>query len=189
VGNKISRVTANLSGESKVSAILSVGSVGGSINKEQKAMLEEAYTHSQSPHVQNSDIARAVDDYVVQNKDVLKGDQGPQGPKGDPGIQGPQGPKGDKGDQGIQGPKGDTGAQGPKGDQGIQGPKGDPGVNGKDGLTTQIKVNGSTYTQSNGLITLPNFLTQHQDLSSYAKKSEVQKMINDSLEGVENGTY
>ena len=28
---------------------------------------------------------------------------------------------------------------------------------GTDGLTTQIRVNGTTYTQSNGLITLPDY--------------------------------
>ena len=53
--------------------------------------------------------------------------------------------KGDKGEQGIQGPQGPVGPQGPTGQQGT------------DGLTTQIKVNGTTYTQSNGLITLPNY--------------------------------
>ncbi|WP_238989730.1 glucosaminidase domain-containing protein [Streptococcus uberis] len=40
---------------------------------------------------------------------LIKGEQGPQGPKGDPGPQGPVGA---------------TGLQGPKGDQGIQGPAG-----------------------------------------------------------------
>ena len=79
------------------------------------------------------------------------GEQGIQGPKGDPGEQGPQGL------QGLQGPKGDTGEQGP---QGLQGPKGDAGERGpagQDGLTTQVRVNGTTYTQVNGLITLPDY--------------------------------
>src|SRR5690554_5348704 len=52
-------------------------------------------------------------------------------------------PKGDKGD------KGDTGAQGPKGDK---------GDNGSDGLTTKISLNGTTYTQSGGTITLPGLV-------------------------------
>ena len=94
------------------------------------------------------------------------GEQGIQGPKGDPGEQGPQGlqglqgPKGDTGEQGpqgLQGPKGDKGEQGP---QGLQGPKGDAGERGpagQDGLTTQVRVNGTTYTQVNGLITLPDY--------------------------------
>ena len=113
-----------------------------------------------------------------------KGDIGPQGPKGEQGDIGPQGDKGDKGDtgeqgpQGIQGeigpqgPKGNTGPQGlqgiqgeqgPQGEQGIQGPKGDTGERGpqgpagQDGLTTQVRVNGTTYTQVDGLITLPDY--------------------------------
>ena len=40
---------------------------------------------------------------------------------------------------------------------GARGPQGPQGVKGTDGLTTQIKVNGNTYTQSNGLITLPDY--------------------------------
>ena len=48
------------------------------------------------------------------------------------------------------------GEKGEKGEQGIQGIQ---GVKGADGLTTQIRVNGTTYTQSNGLITLPNYPT------------------------------
>ena len=47
-----------------------------------------------------------------------------------------------------------TGPQGPQGPQGVQGPQ---GIKGTDGLTTKISVNGTTYTQSNGLITLPNY--------------------------------
>ena len=103
-----------------------------------------------------------------------KGDIGPQGPagekgdKGDPGergIQGEQGPKGDKGDQGPagetgpQGEQGPQGIQGPKGDQGKVGPQGPAGADGKDGLTTSIRLNGTTYTQVDGLITLPNVAT------------------------------
>ena len=58
---------------------------------------------------------------------------------------------------GAKGEKGDKGDKGDKGEQGIQGLQGLQGVKGTDGLTTQIKVNGTTYTQSNGLITLPNY--------------------------------
>ena len=63
------------------------------------------------------------------------------------------GPQGPQGPQGIQGPKGDTGATGATGEQGPQGPKGDTG----DPVT--ITVNGQTYTQSQGNITLPNYPT------------------------------
>ena len=40
---------------------------------------------------------------------------------------------------------------------GIKDATGPQGPVGSDGLTTQIRVNGNTYTQSNGLITLPNY--------------------------------
>ena len=111
-----------------------------------------------------------------------KGDTGAQGPqglkgdKGDTGAQGPQGLKGDKGDTGAQGPqglkgdKGDTGAQGPqglKGDKGDTGATGPKGEKGSDGLTTAVKVNGQTYTHSNGLITLPNYPTVPTNLSLF----------------------
>ena len=55
-----------------------------------------------------------------------------------------------------------TGARGPQGPQGPVGPvgsQGPVGPQGSDGLTTQIRVNGTTYTQSNGLITLPDYPT------------------------------
>lgn len=101
-----------------------------------------------------------------------KGDKGEDGAQGPQGIQGEQGPKGDKGDKGDTGPAGVDGAQGPKGDTGEQGPKGDkgdigpqgpagadgtPGVNGKDGLTTAVRVNGTTYNHVEGTITLPDY--------------------------------
>ena len=52
-----------------------------------------------------------------------------------------------------------TGARGPQGPVGPQGPQGPQGLQGSDGLTTQIRVNGNTYTQTNGLITLPDYPT------------------------------
>ena len=75
-------------------------------------------------------VQNIVSNYVASHKSELTGARGPQGP------QGPVGP------QGIQGPAGPAGPQGPA---------------GSDGLTTQIRVNGNTYTQSNGLITLPDY--------------------------------
>lgn len=72
-----------------------------------------------------------------------------KGPKGDTGAQGP------KGDTGPQGPKGDTGEQGPQGEQGPEGPQGPGGV---PGAPSTITVNGKKYTQSNGTITLPDYL-------------------------------
>ena len=87
---------------------------------------------------------------------------GPEGPRGPKGPQGEQGPKGDKGDIGPAGPQGLQGEPGPKGDQGIQGPEGPmgpAGEKGADGLTTAITVNGQTYNQENGVITLPDYPT------------------------------
>lgn len=84
---------------------------------------------------------------------TLKGD------KGDKGDTGEQGPQGAKGDPGIKGEIGPQGIQGPKGDKGDTGEQGPAGTNGKDGLTTAISVNGSTYTQVNGIVTLPNYPT------------------------------
>ena len=52
--------------------------------------------------------------------------------------------------------------KGDKGNKGDKGDKGETGARGTDGLTTQIKVNGTTYTQSNGLITLPDYPTSSQ---------------------------
>ena len=120
--------------------------------------------------------AFTYDMFTQEQLEGLRGPQGIQGPKGEQGIQGIQGPKGDTGAVGTQGPqglkgdtgatgatgpKGDTGPQGPKGDtgpQGPQGPQGPKGDKGADGLTTSVTVNGTTYTQSNGNITLPNLL-------------------------------
>ena len=39
----------------------------------------------------------------------------------------------------------------------LKGEKGDKGDKGEDGLTTQVRVNGTTYTQVDGVITLPNY--------------------------------
>ena len=74
-----------------------------------------------------------------------------QGPKGNTGPEGPQGI------QGMRGPQGIPGEKGPKGDTGAIGPQGPQGPAGADGLTTSITVNGTTYTQSSGNITLPNY--------------------------------
>ena len=56
---------------------------------------------------------------------------------------------------------GDSGGiQGPPGPQGIQGevgPTGPKGDRGEPGLTTKVTVNGTTYTQSDGNISLPDY--------------------------------
>ena len=79
--------------------------------------------------VSESQVQNIVRNYINTHKNELKGERG------------------EKGEQGIQGIQGDKGNKGDKGDKGL------------DGLTTKISVNGTTYTQSNGLITLPNYPT------------------------------
>lgn len=62
-----------------------------------------------------------------EQREGIRGDAGPVGPKGDvgpqgePGERGPEGPVGPRGPEGPEGPRGETGPPGP---QGIQGPKG-----------------------------------------------------------------
>ena len=85
---------------------------------------------------------------------MLKGDKGEQG------IQGEQGPKGDKGDTGEQG------IQGEKGD------KGDKGDKGQDGLTTDISLNGTTYTHNEGIITLPDYPTVPTNISEFTNDAD-----------------
>lgn len=205
-GESVKTKLAQLSGSSGGSA--EAGGTG--LTAEQAQQLNTAYTHSQTAHVQASDIPTktsqltndssfATETYVankiaeaslsggevdlsgyvtkgIGNASQItfsdgetfqskldagtlkgekgdKGEQGIQGEKGDTGEQGPQGEKGIQGLPGEKGEKGDTGEQGP---QGIQGPA---GVDGNDGLTTAISVNGTTYTHSNGTITLPNYPT------------------------------
>ena len=146
---------------------------------------------------------------------TLKGERGEQGPQG---IQGPKGDKGDKGDPGEQGPKGiegPTGEQGPKGDKGdaftyadftpeqlasLKGTKGDKGdkgdkgeqgiqgERGQDGLTTNIVVNGNTYTHSDGTITLPNYPTIPTNISAFTNDSGYLTE-HQSLEGLATETY
>ena len=119
---------------------------------------------------------------------MLKGEKGDKGDKGDPGIQGIQGEKGDKGDKGDQGIQGIPGL---KGDTGEQGPQ---GLNGADGLTTNISLNGTTYTHSNGTITLPNYPTVPTDISAftndanYASEAFVANKINEAQLSGGSGT-
>ena len=153
--------------------------VTDSINQ---ASVSGGYVH---PTTHPASMIIFTDGETFQNKldaGTLKGDTGAQGPQGlkgengDTGEQGPQGLKGEKGDTGATGPKGpkgdkgDTGAQGPqglKGEKGDTGEQGPQGLKGSDGLTTAVKVNGQTYTHSNGLITLPNYPTVPTNLSLF----------------------
>lgn len=96
--------------------------------------------------------------------------------------------KGDKGDTGPQGP------QGERGDTGATGLQGPAGTDGRDGLTTQIQVNGTTYTHSDGLITLPDYPTvptrtsQLTNDSSFATETYVTNAIANAQLGGGEGT-
>ena len=110
---------------------------------------------------------------------------GAKGDKGDIGPQGPQGIQGEQGPQGEVGPKGDTGEQGPQGIQGEigpQGPQGERGPAGADGLTTQVRVNGTTYTQVDGLITLPDYPADVGESShTHANKNILDTITSDNV--------
>lgn len=65
--------------------------------------------------------------------------------------------KGAAGATGATGPRGNTGATGP---QGPTGPTGATGAKGADGLTTKVVVGGTTFTHSNGTVTVTNAAVQ-----------------------------
>ena len=138
-----------------------------------------------------------------------KGDKGDQGIQGEPGIQGPvgpQGPQGEKGETGaaftydmftpeqLEGLKGSQGPQGPIGETGPQGERGEQGEPGRDGLTTTIKVGETVYEHVDGTISLPEFLTEHQSLEEYARKSEIpsieglasEEFVNNAIANIEH---
>ena len=74
------------------------------------------------------------------------------------GVQtGPTGPAGPTGPTGPVGPAGERGSTGPTGPVGERGPTGPVGPTGAPGLTTKVTVNGATYTQSDGNISLPDY--------------------------------
>ena len=123
---------------------------------------------------------------------TLKGEKGDQGERGLQGIQGERGPQGE---QGIQGPQGEQGIQGEQGPQGERGPQGPAGANGQDGLTTAINVNGTTYTHSNGTITLPNYPTvvsaangiTIEDTAGNFTATNVEEALSELFQSVSNG--
>ncbi len=88
---------------------------------------------------------------------VSGGIQGPPGPQGVQGEIGPTGPTGAAGEAGSIGPTGPAGATGAIGATGAVGPTGEKGEKGDPGLTTKVTVNGITYTQVSGNISLPDY--------------------------------
>lgn len=94
-----------------------------------------------------------ISEKSVQNliDNALQNYQGGSGGGVSGGIQGPPGP------QGAQGEVGPTGPTGAAGEDGSVGPTGEKGEKGDPGLTTKVTVNGITYTQVDGNITLPDY--------------------------------
>lgn len=60
---------------------------------------------------------------------------------------------------------------GPPGPAGADGEPGPQGPKGEDGLVTKIKLNGTTYTHSEGTIELPDLATANHTHSEYAPKA------------------
>lgn len=73
----------------------------------------------------------------------------------------------------------------------LRGPQGEPG---RDGLTTAIKVGETVYEHVDGTISLPEFLTEHQSLEEYAKKSDIpsieglasEEFVNNAIASIEH---
>ena len=110
-------------------------SSGGNVSKQYVDTQDSQILESAKQYA-DKQVTSAVETYVNEHKDELKGD------KGDIGETGPQGP------QGIQGPQGEQGVQGEKGDAGE---KGTDGKNGTDGFSPRASV---TQTQNGATITI-----------------------------------
>ena len=65
---------------------VSGSSSGDGLTSEQAQQLQTAYEHSQSPHIDTTDVNNAVSAYVTEHKSELKGDKGADGVKGQDGI-------------------------------------------------------------------------------------------------------
>ena len=70
---------------------VSGGSSGDGLTSEQSQQLQTAYEHSQSPHINTTDVNNAVSAYVTEHKSELKGDKGDTGATGADGVKGQDG--------------------------------------------------------------------------------------------------
>lgn len=140
------------------------------------------------------------DDLTAEQKLELRGEPGKDGytpKKGVDYFDGKPGRKGDKGDRGLTGAKGEKGDKGEPGKDGTmtfedltpsqkaslkgdKGDKGDPdrdGVDGKDGTNAKI-IAGTGITKSGDTISInSSVVARKSDLKSYAKASEVPKIV------------
>lgn len=126
------------------------------------------------------EVKKEIDNYIKENKNKLKGDQGPRGLQGLQGLTGKQGNTGETGPRGkslnfkwqgdklavqvegeefqlsesLKGPKGATGERGergPMGERGPQGMQGPRGMTGERGLTGQKGDRGTGITSISAL--------------------------------------
>ena len=91
-----------------------------------------------------SDGVMRFEELTSQQRESLKGAQGPVGPVGPVGPPGPMGPEGPIGRQGLKGndgPRGERGPIGLTGPQGIQGPPGPVGPPGPKGSNGEPGAN------------------------------------------------
>ena len=88
-----------------------------------------------------SDGVMRFEELTSQQRESLKGAQGPVGPVGPPGPMGPEGPIGSQGLKGNDGPRGERGPIGLTGPQGIQGPPGPVGPPGPKGSNGEPGAN------------------------------------------------
>ena len=68
-----------------------LGVSGDGLTSEQAQQLQTAYEHSQSPHINTTDVNNAVSAYVTEHKSELKGDKGDTGATGADGVKGQDG--------------------------------------------------------------------------------------------------
>lgn len=104
----------------------------------------------------NKTADAAVESYVAQHKEELRGPQGPKGDTGAKGATGPQGPKGDTGPTGPRGATGATGATGPQGPRGYTGATGATGPQGPSGSPWGGGTFTGTVRLKNGLLLWPD---------------------------------
>lgn len=139
----------------------------------------------------------AVNEYIDENQDKLKG---PKGDTGETGVAGPAGPQGERGEQGIQGERGLQGVQGvpgPEGPRGLQGLPGKDGADGKDGKDGEIPADKLAQIDQN-TETLNQELLQIQRLEGRVETLEgrpnitdehINDLIDIKLGVIENGYY
>ena len=94
----------------------------------------------------------------------------------------------------IAGPQGPVGPTGPKGEDGVigkdgkDGPTGPVGPTGTPGLTTEVTVNGTTYTQSSGNIILPDY-AKIGDSTTNKVLSKIEYMTETTIPEIPDETH